>query len=85
MATPCMNVAGEVVKIEESYWIQQPNGNQIHVRVKPETKIDSRVKVGDNIAAQLTSRGDAEAVVKLSEKQKSMDLPIPSRELQDVR
>jgi hypothetical protein len=26
--SPCRNVTGEVVKIEESYWIAQPNGVQ---------------------------------------------------------
>ena len=83
--TPCRNVAGEVVKIEESYWIQLPDGTQTHVRVKPDTKIESRIKVGDSIAAQLTSKGDAEAVVKLSETPQSLDLPMPSKGLRDVR
>ena len=84
-STPCRNVAGEVVKIEESYWIQQPDGTQTHVRVKPGTKIESRVKVGDNIAAQLTSSGDAEAVLKLHEKPASAVLPVPTKELGDLR
>ena len=84
-STPCRNVAGEVVKIEESYWIQQPDGTQTHVRVKPGTKIESRVKVGDNIAAQLTSSGDAEAVLKLHEKPTSAVLPVPTKELGDLR
>ena len=83
--TPCRNVTGEVVKIEESYWIQFPNGQQTHIRVKPETKIDSRVKVGDSVAAQLMSNGDAEAVIKLSEKPQSVELPKPERNLSDMR
>lgn len=83
--TPCRNVMGEVVKIEESYWIQFPNGQQTHIRVKPDTKIDSRVKVGDSIAAQLMSNGDADAVIKLSEKPQSVELPKPERSLSDMR
>jgi hypothetical protein len=54
-------------------------------RVKPGTKIESRVKVGDNIAAQLTSSGDAEAVLKLHEKPTSAVLPVPTKELGDLR
>lgn len=83
--TPCRNVVGEIVKIEESYWIQFPNGQQTHIRVKPTTKIDSRVKVGDNIAAQLMSNGDAEAVIRLSEKPESIALPKPETNLNDMR
>ncbi|MCC2640771.1 MAG: hypothetical protein K0S45_1184 [Nitrospira sp.] len=84
-ATPCRNVTGEVVKIEESYWIQFPNGQQTHVRVKPDTKIDARVKVGDSIAAQLTSTGDASSVIKLSETPQSVELPTPEHKLSEMR
>jgi hypothetical protein len=84
-STPCRNVAGKVVKIEESYWIQQPDGTQTHIRVRPDTKIESRVKVGDNIAAQVTSSGAAEAVLKMHETPKSAELPVPSKELGDLR
>jgi len=73
------------VKIEESYWIQFPNGQQTHIRVKPDTKIDSRVKVGDSLAAQLTSTGDADAVIKLSEKPQAVELAKPDKSLTDVR
>ncbi len=83
--TPCRNVAKEVVKIEESYWIPFPNGQQTHIRVKPNTKIDSPVKVGDNIAAQLMSNGDAEALIKLSEKAESIEFPKPDKNLCDMR
>jgi hypothetical protein len=84
-STPCRNVEGEIVKIEESYWIQQPNGTQTHIRVKPHTKIESRVKVGDAIAAQVTSSGDAEAIIRMKEMPKSVELPVPSKELSDMR
>lgn len=84
-ATPCRNVTGEVVRIEESYWVQFPNGQQTHIRVKPDTKIDSRVRIGDSIAAQLTSTGDADAVIKLSEKPQILELSKPDKNLTDVR
>ena len=84
-ASPCRNVTGEVVKIEESYWIQLPNGQQTHIRVKPDTKIDSRVKLGDSIAAQVTSTGDADAVIKLTDKPQALDLPKPGKSLTDIR
>ena len=55
------------MRIEENYWIKMPNGNETHMRVTPETKIESRVKVGDPIAAQMTANGDADAIKKLKE------------------
>lgn len=84
-SSPCRNVEGQIVKIEESYWIKQPDGMESHIRVKPHTKIDSRVKVGDSIAAQVLSNGDAEAVVRMKESTKAVQLPVPSKELGDVR
>ena len=75
----------EVVKIEESYWVQFPNGQQTHIRVKPDTKIDSRGRIGDSIAAQLTSTGDADAVIKLSEKPQILELSKPDKNLMDMR
>ncbi len=46
------------------------------MRVSPETKIESRVKVGDAIAAQLTSTGNADAIKKLKEMPKPDELNI---------
>ena len=84
-SAPCLNVTGEIVKIEESYWIAQPNGVQSHIRVVPDTKIHSRVKVGDSIAAQVKSNGEAEAVLKMDEPLKPKELPVPSGSLKDMR
>lgn len=84
-SAPCLNVTGEIVKIEESYWIAQPNGVQSHIRVVPDTKIQSRVKVGDSIAAQVKSNGEAEAVLKMDEPLKPKELPVPSGSLKDMR
>ncbi len=74
---PCRSVMGEIVRIEESYWIRQPNGSETHLTVTPETKMGSLPKVGDKIAAQVRSAGKAEAVVKLEElpERKTLDIP----------
>jgi len=79
-SSPCRNVVGEIVRIEESYWIKLPNGHETHMRVTPETKMDSRVKVGDPIAAQLTAKGDADAIKKLEALPKADELNIPKKE-----
>ena len=78
-SSPCKDVVGEIVRIEENYWIKMPNGNETHMRVTPDTKLESRVKVGDPIAAQLTSRGDADAIKKLQEMPKADELNIPKK------
>lgn len=82
---PCRNITGEIVKIEESYWISQPNGVQSHVRVVPGTKIESRVKVGDSVAAQVTSNGVAEAILKMDGPVKREELQVPSGSLKEMR
>jgi hypothetical protein len=64
---PCTNVAGEVIRIEESYWIKQPNGQEIHLKVTRDTNMQDLPKVGDTVAAQITSTGNAEAIVKLQQ------------------
>ncbi|HEU5407470.1 MAG TPA: hypothetical protein VFU48_06865 [Nitrospira sp.] len=81
-SSPCRDVVGEIVRIEENYWVKMPNGNETHMRVSPETKIESRVKVGDSIAAQLTSAGDADAIMKLKEMPKTDELSSPKRSKQ---
>ncbi len=73
---PCRDVIGEIVRVEESYWIKMPNGHETHMRVTADTKMDSRVKVGDPIAAQLTSSGTADAIKKLKEMPKPTELSI---------
>ena len=81
---PCRTVTGEIVRIEESYWIQQSDGSEVHLTVTPETNIKGLPRVGDNIAAQLTSRGEAEAVVRLKELPEA-GLDAPKGTYQDKR
>ncbi|HSS31256.1 MAG TPA: hypothetical protein VLL06_09585 [Nitrospiraceae bacterium] len=83
--SPCRNLTGEILRIEESYWIQDPGGGETHVRVTRDTKMAEIPKVGDKIAAQLTSNGDANAIVKLAEIPKPKELPVPARAEKDFR
>src|SRR6185436_10136009 len=50
---PCHNVSGEILRIEESYWIRMPNGDQMHVKASRDSKMDSLPRVGDRVAAQI--------------------------------
>ena len=55
------------------------------MRVSPDTKIESRVKVGDTIAAQLTSTGEADAIMKFEEKPEADELSKSKSSLKDMR
>ncbi|MGE0645846.1 MAG: hypothetical protein AB7P24_19490 [Nitrospira sp.] len=81
---PCRTVMGEIVRVEEMYVLKQPNGSEIHVNVEPETKVRGLHKEGDKVAAQLNSRGVAQAVVKLKELPKP-GLEAPGKTLDDLR
>lgn len=81
---PCRTVMGEIVRVEETYVLKQPNGAEVHVNVEPETKVSGLHKEGDKVAAQLNSRGVAQAVVKLKELPKP-GLEAPGKTLDDLR
>jgi len=83
--SPCRNLTGEILRIEESYWIQGAEGEETHVRVTRDTKMAEIPKVGDKIAVQLTSKGEANAIVKLAEIPKPKDLPAPPHAQKDFR
>ena len=83
--SPCRNITGEILQIEESYLIQGPDGEATNVKVTRETKMDQVPKVGDNIAAQLRSTGEANAIVKLAESPKRTELSLPSYSQKDLR
>ena len=83
--SPCRNITGEITRIEESYWITTPEGKETHLKVTRDTKMDQLPKVGDSIAAQLTSTGDANAIVQLEELPKPQDLRLPGRSQKEVR
>ena len=81
---PCRTVMGEIIRVEEMYVLKQPNGSEIHVNVEPETKVRGLHREGDKVAAQLNSRGVAQAVVKLKELPKP-GLETPGKTLDDLR
>jgi hypothetical protein len=84
-SSPCQNITGQITRIEESYWIKTPDGRETHLRATPETRVDKLLKTGDNIAAQITSTGDAEAIVKLEDLPKPPGIPVPSTKSEDLR
>ncbi|WP_447978450.1 hypothetical protein [Candidatus Nitrospira bockiana] len=83
--SPCQSVSGQITRIEESYWIKDANGREVHLRVTGDSKLKELPKIGDSIAAQLTSDGDVEALVKLPEVPKTPEMSAPSKRHQDIR
>jgi len=83
--SPCHNLTGEILRIEESYWVQGPEGEETHVKVTRDTKMEELPKVGDKVAAQLTSKGEANAIVELAEIPKPKNLPGPPHAQKDFR
>lgn len=83
--SPCRNVMGEILRIEESYYIKTPDGGETHLKVSKDTKMEGLPKVGDTIAAQLSSRGDADAIVKLDEMPKPKEMKVPSKTQEEFR
>lgn len=84
-SAPCRNIMGEVQRIEESYWIKLPDGNQLHVKASDATKMQDLPRVGDKVVAQVTSTGEAEAIVKVQEVPKPMELELPPKSFNDLR
>jgi hypothetical protein len=84
-SSPCQNVTGEIIRIDEAYWIKTPDGLETRLKVTDGTKMDSILKKGDKVAAQVTSTGDAEAVVKVEALPKPPEVSLPSTTFDDIR
>ena len=84
-SAPCTNVTGEIMRIEETYWVRTPEGREIHLKVTKDTKMEALPKVGDSIATRLSSTGEADTVVKLNEIPKPVEVPIPSHSQEELR
>jgi hypothetical protein len=84
-SSPCQNLTGQITRIEESYWVRTPEGGETHLRVTPETRVDALLKRGDSIAAQVTSTGDAETIVKLDSIPKPPQVSVPLTKTDDIR
>jgi exosome complex RNA-binding protein Csl4 len=79
-------VTGEVIRVEEAYWIKTPTGLETRLKVTDDTKMNSRLKKGDKVAAQVTSTGEAEAVVKMTELPHAPPAAsLPSTTAEDIR
>jgi hypothetical protein len=84
-SSPCQNLTGQITRIEESYWVRTPDGREIHLRVTPETRVGTLLKTGDSVAAQVTSTGDAETIVKLADIPKPPQVSVPPTKSDDIR
>ena len=84
-SSPCQNLTGEIIRIDEAYWIKTPDGLETRLKVTDDTKMNSIMKKGDKVAAQVTSTGDAEAVVKVEDLPKPPELSLPSTRVDDIR
>jgi len=82
---PCTNIAGEIMRIEESYWIRTPNGREVHLKVTGDSNLKELPKVGDNVAAQLDSTGGVQALMKLPQRAKRPQAEVPSKTYEDLR
>ena len=83
--SPCRNITGQVLRIEESYWVRTPEGGETHLKITKDTKMEDLPKVGDNIAAQLSSTGEAQSIVPINEFPKGTELPQPSHSQKELR
>lgn len=84
-SSPCENVTGEIIRIEEAYWIKTPTGLETRLKVTDDTRMDSPLAKGDKVAAQVTSTGEAEAVVKMEVLPKPQRAGLPSTTAEDIR
>ena len=84
-STPCRHVMGEVMKIEETYWIKQPNGNELRLLSTKESRLETLPKVGDKIAAQVTSTGQVNALKTIDAFPEGNKAEKPSGSLNDLR
>ena len=76
--SPCQNITGEVLTIEETYLIRETNGREISMKVTRDSHMKALPKVGDSIAAQLSSNGEVQSIIKLPKVLDRQDIPAPA-------
>ena len=76
--SPCQNITGEVLKIEETYLIRETNGREISMKTTRDSHMKAQPNVGDSIAAQLSSNGEVQSITTLSKTLDRQDIPVPS-------
>jgi len=83
--SPCQNITGEVLRIEESYLIREANGREISMKVTRDSHMTALPKVGNSIAAQLSSIGEVQSITKLPKVLERQDIPVPSNTQGNLR
>jgi hypothetical protein len=83
--SPCQNITGEVLKIEETYLIRETNGREISMKTTRDSHMKVQPNVGDSIAAQLTSNGEVQSITKLPKVLDRQDIPVPSNTQGNLR
>ncbi len=83
--SPCQNITGEVLRIEETYLIRETNGREISMKVTRDSHMTALPNVGDSIAAQLSSNGEVQSISKLPKVLERQDIPVPSNTQGNLR
>ena len=83
--SPCQNITGEVLKIEETYLIRETNGREISMKTTRDSHMKAQPNVGDSIAAQLSSNGEVQSITTLSKTLDRQDIPVPSNTQGNLR
>ena len=83
--SPCQNVTGQVLKIEETYLIRETNGRESSMKVTRASHMEALPNVGDSIAAQLSSNGEVQSLTKLPKVLDRQDIAVPSSTQGELR
>jgi hypothetical protein len=83
--SPCQNITGEVLAIEETYRIRESNGRESFMKVTRDSNMKALPNVGDSIAAQLSSNGEVQSITKLPKFLGQQDIPVPSNTQGNLR
>lgn len=75
--SPCQNITGEVLRIEETYLIRETNGRESSMKVTRASRMEALPNVGDSIAAQLSSNGEVQSLIKQSKVLERQDIAVP--------
>ncbi len=83
--SPCQNITGEILRIEETYLIRETNGRESSMKVTRDSHMEALPNVGDSITAQLSSNGEVQSLTKLSKVRERQDITVPSNTQGELR
>lgn len=83
--SPCQNITGEILRIEETYLIRETNGRESSMKVTRASHMEALPNVGDSIAAQLNANGEVQSLTKLSKVLERQDIAVPSNTQGELR